>query len=259
MENPISQPRTPFAREGFTTDLSRRILESEEIISGIEGERYANRIDDRSLTFKLVASDVVESAGLKEDSRVLEVCCAAGQLAKELSVYVKPENITASDGGVELINAANSRYGSLGIKFEVQDVHEMNQSSDFDCVICKDSFHHFPDPVASIKELMKPLKKGGVLYIFDLCRAVKDVQVEHRESLIVNDHEAMRFLRSLNASHTPAEFLEYAKEAGVQDLEIKYPFQYSDENIKKHEKELLADKVKEFEMDTLFAVYLLRK
>ncbi len=254
----MASSRTPFTREGFTTDLSRRILEEEEVISGVEGERYANRIDNRTLTFKMVATDIIERANLKEDSHVLEVCCAAGQLSKELSSYVKPENIVASDGGPELIDAAKTKYGQSGITFEVKNVHEM-APAEFDCVICKDSFHHFPDPVVAIKELMSQLKEGGVLYIFDLCRNAKDEQIQRRQAIIVNDHEAMRFLRSLNASLTPEEFIASAKVAGVEQVEAVYPFHYSDTNLKSHEQEVAIDPTKEFEMDTLFAVYVLRK
>lgn len=254
-----SEYKKAFTRGGFTTDLNRRILEAEEVISGDEGKKYANRKDDRSLSFKMVARDIVERAGLKQDSQVLEVCCAAGQLANELAKYINPENITATDGGVELIAAAVERYGSSGVTFKVQNVHEMGSFDEFDCVICKDSFHHFPDPVQAIRELMKPLKKGGVLYIFDLCRSAKEEQVKKRESTIVSDHEAMRFLRSLNASLTPPEFLEAANLAGIENVEVMYPLHYSEKNLQIHKEDIAKDLIKEFELDTLFAVYLLKK
>lgn len=251
--------RKVFSRGEFQTDLSHRILELEEVISGQEGEKYANRVDDRSLTFKMVAVDVVERANLNKDSRLLEVCCAAGQLSHELSKYIKPENIVATDGGVELIMAAKSRYASSGILFEVRNVHSMENREQFDCVVCKDSFHHFSDPVVAIKELMSQLKEGGILYVFDLCRSAKDEQIKKRESVMVSDHEAMRFLRSLNASLTPEEFTESAYKAGVQHIEVVYPFLYSQENIDQHQVEINADKIKEFELETLCVVYLLRK
>ncbi len=254
-----NQKRIVFTRGGFATDLSRRIPEEDEVISGIEGEKYANRKDDRSLTFKMVAFDIVERSQLTKDSKVLEVCCAAGQLAHELAKYVNPENILATDGGTELINAAQVRYGSEGIKFEVQDVHDMKATTGFDCVVCKDSFHHFHDPVKTIKELVGQLRKGGTLYIFDLCRAANDTQVKTRETAIESDHEAMRFLRSLNASFTPEEFSEITKSAGVEKLEIVYPLKYSDKNEQFHQQEIKNDAVKEFKLETLSAVYLLKK
>ena len=259
METTPQIPKKAFTREGFTTDLSRRILESEEVISGVEGELYANRIDNRSLTFKMVAADIAERAHLDNDSKVLEVCCAAGQLASELSAYVYSENITATDGGVELITAANKRYSSTGIHFKVENVHDIDNEAKYDCVICKDSFHHFPDPAQAIKELMSPLKEGGVLYIFDLCRSAEPDQIESRESIIVNDHEAMRFLRSINASLTPEEFSEAARLAGVESTEVIYPMQYSEKNLEKHKGDIDIDTTKEIELNTLFAVYILRK
>jgi hypothetical protein len=44
---------------GVSTDFSKRILEKDEIISGEEGILYAHRKDNRTLTFELVATDII--------------------------------------------------------------------------------------------------------------------------------------------------------------------------------------------------------
>jgi ubiquinone/menaquinone biosynthesis C-methylase UbiE len=255
----MEKKRQVFSRGDFSTDLNKRILEPEEVITGAEGEMYANRKDDRTLTSKMLAYDIFERIGKNNNARLLEVCCGAGQLANELSRYVKPQNITATDGGKELIDAAKKRYADKGIVFEVENVHEMNRNESFDCVICKDSFHHFTDSVVAIKELMKPLKKGGLLYIFDLTRAASDDEIEKRQAIIQKDHEAMRFLRSVNASLTPNEFVTAAKAAEEVAVEILYPFVYSEENKKLHQAEIEKDITGEANMSSLFSVYLVRK
>ena len=44
----------------FTANLRLRIPEAEEIITGLEGELYANRRDNRTLHYSMVAYDILE-------------------------------------------------------------------------------------------------------------------------------------------------------------------------------------------------------
>ena len=39
----------------------------------------------------------------------------------------------------------------------------------FDYVTCASSFHHHPDPLKSVKEMVHVLKPGGKLLILDMC------------------------------------------------------------------------------------------
>lgn len=250
--------RKTFTRESFSTDLTRRILEPEEVISGDEGRAYAKRQDDRSLTNKMLAFDIFERLKLSSTSTVLEVCCGNGSLAYELSNYIRPDNIRATDGSFEFIDNAKEKFSHCSIDFSVENIHEMNSPNKYDAVICKDSFHHFTDPEISLKELMIPVMSGGYLYIFDLTRAANDIDIENRLSSIRSDHEAMRFLRSLNASLTPEEFRISADLAGISNLEILHPFVYSDKNIATNKSGIMSDKTGEWN-SSLFAVYIIKK
>lgn len=251
--------RQQITRETFTTNLVERVLEPEEVISGDEGKMYAIRVDDRTLITKMLAFDIVESLGLTRDSRLLEVGCGSGQLAFELSKYIQPQNIVATDGSPELIESAKERYGKDGIVFEVENVHEIKDKANFDAVVCKDSLHHFPNPVVAIKELMAPLKIGGALYIFDLTRSALDSEIDQRQKDIINDHEAMRFLRSVNASLTIEEFEQAAKQAGESNLIILHPVIFSNKNREIHSAEIEANKNSEINLPTLSALYIIRK
>ena len=145
-----------FSVEGFTTNLKKRIPEEEEVISGKEGKLYANRKDDRSLNFSMVAYDIIERTNLDKNKRVLEVACGAGQLAYYLYHLTKNKNIIATDGSKELIAASRKRYKKYPIKFFVENIHNHPWKEKNDLVIIKDSFHHFKNPIKVIKEIWYP-------------------------------------------------------------------------------------------------------
>src|SRR3989344_7482367 len=113
-----------FSAEGFTTNLKLRIPEKEEVIKGKEGKLYANRKDNRSLNFSMVAYDIVERLEVNKSQKVLEVACGAGQIAHYLYAFTKSKKITATDGSKELINAAKIRYKKEPIKFHVENIHK---------------------------------------------------------------------------------------------------------------------------------------
>lgn len=246
-----------FKRGDFRTDLSRRIPE-EEVINGLEGTFYANRKDDRTLSYKMVAYDINERFPIKNEHKILEVCCGAGQLARYLHLLTGNCNIIATDGGKELINAAKERcYNSLPIKFEVCNVHNHPYKGENDLVICKDAFHHFHDSVKSMNEMLNLLKSNGVLYIFDLVRECPPEQIEHRLNLIQDNHEGKRFLQSLNASFTIEEMKDIIKKSTASKFDSIYPFRFSNVNLTYHSELIRKNKVKEHLLDRLFAVYLI--
>lgn len=244
---------------GVSTDFSKRILEKDEIISGEEGILYAHRKDNRTLTFELVATDIIEKLNINDKMNILEVCCGAGQLVHFLYLLTGNKNIIATDGSKELIESAKSTYGNEPIKFEVQNIHTHSYKSKFDAVICKDSFHHFKNHTDSLKEMFSLVKKGGVVYIWDLNRECPHKQYSYRASTIASIHERERFLHSLNASLTADEMKEVALNAGASNFDVFYPFTFSKTNLKRHSKQIQEDKVKEFELNRLFAIYVIKK
>ena len=247
---------TSVSAESFTLQLSRRVLEPEEVISDEEAKAYANRRDNRTLSSKLIASDVAEKLSLTSASNVLEIACGAGQLAYELWKAVGC-SITATDGSPELVEAATDRYKETPIRFATENLHSHSGKGKYDALVCKDSFHHFFDSEKAVAEMLSLLKSGGKIYIFDLCRNARIEEVEYRLSSIQASHEQMRFLRSLNASLTVQEFEETCGTSTVAS--VFYPLGFSQENLKAHEAEIEADAVKEFQLSSLFSVYVIEK
>lgn len=248
-----------FSAEGFTTNLKKRIPEEEEVIGGKEGKLYANRKDNRSLNFSMVAFDIKERIKLDKDKKILEVACGAGQLAHYLYYFTKNKNITATDGGKELIIAAQERYKKEPIKFFTKNIHSHPWKGKSDLVIIKDSFHHFRNPSQGMKELLSLVKKGGILYIYDLTRDAPSNQVARRLNTFEIEHEKKRFLASLNASLNLKEMKALIKKMGIKDFEYFYPLHFSNNNLKYHKEWIREDKTKEHTFHTLSRIYLIKK
>jgi len=257
---PINKMRLKnFEAGGFRTNLSTRIPEPTEIISGKEGKLYANRKDDRSLNFSMVAWDLKERLHLNKNQRILEVACGAGQLAHHLYKFTKNNHIFATDGSKELIKAAKERYNDEPIQFSVQNIHNHFGKGKFDVVVCKDSVHHFMNLTRGIKELLNLLKKNGILYIYDLTRDCLIDQVEARFNTFQDEHEKKRFLRSLNASLTLKEMVNITEKLGVLEWNFFYPIHFSETNLRHHQEWIKKDKTQEHKFFRLSRIYVIRK
>jgi len=242
--------------ENFTANLSMRILEDEEIISNTEGNLYANRQDDRTLSYSMIAYDIVERFNPSKQDSILEVCCGAGHLTHFLYHHSGNKNIVATDGSKELIRAAREKYKQDLIKFEVQNIYQHSLQKQNEFVVCMDSFHHFSNPIESLKSLMQLVKKGGSLYIIDLARDCPIDLVKERKNAIKNLHEQKRFLRSLNASFTHLEMEENLLKAGAQNYQVIYPRKFSKANLTYHAKQIANDKTNEYLYEKMFGIYI---
>ena len=246
-----------FTAGEFVTNLDVRIPEDEEIITGLEGIFYANREDNRTLNYSMVAYDILERLKPSKQDSILEVCCGSGQLAHFLYQISANDNIVATDGSPELIQAAQERYEHNSVKFETHDIYEHPYKRRNRIVVCKDSFHHFKDPVKAIKSLLGLVSSDGVLYIYDLARECPANQIEKRLATMQNPHEQERFLKSINATFTDEEMTTIFKEAEANKFNAIYPLRFSERNLSHHAKEIENDETKEHLLDKLSRIYLI--
>lgn len=254
----LSMNSREFTAGEFVTNLGVRIPEDEEIITGLEGTLYSNRRDNRALNYSMVAFDILEKLKPSKQDVILEVCCGSGQLAHFLYQISANDNITATDGSPELIKAAQERYKNAPIRFENYNVHEHPYQRKNKLVICKDSFHHFKDPVKAIKSLLELASSDGILYLYDLARECPAIQIEKRLATMQNPHEQERFLRSINATFTCEEMITILREAGINDFDVIYPLKFSERNLSYHAKEIEHDETKEHLFDKLSRVHIIK-
>jgi ubiquinone/menaquinone biosynthesis C-methylase UbiE len=242
----------------FTFNPKIRAPEKEEAITGVEGEKYAKRKDDRTLTYRLVAQDILEKTNPTHSENILEVACGAGQLAQNLFELSRNPNITATDASEELIKAAKEKYKKYPINFAVEDIHFHPGRGENDVVVIKDSFHHFKEPDNGMNDLLMLVKKGGWIYLFDLTRDAPIEEIKKRLDSIKDKHEKLRFLRSINASLTKKEMEQILSNCNVE-YRIQSIGDFSKYNLKINSEFVKKDKTGELSCPNLFAIYLIQK
>jgi ubiquinone/menaquinone biosynthesis C-methylase UbiE len=145
-----------------------------------------NEVDDTALPDQFIhfldtASDfegvkegkqkTLELLDLKPGQRILEVGCGTGEDTRMFAEKVYPGGeVVALDKSKEMITAAQRRTKekSLSIEFRVCDI----TSLDFDAIFF-DRGHvergliHMPDPKKAVLEMIRVLRKGGLIVAFE--------------------------------------------------------------------------------------------
>lgn len=121
--------------------------------------------------FVPLVDDVLKHAG-RIPGQILDVACGPGLLIKELARRSDKSFITGVDNSYHAIKLAKkNNASSKNISLKVGDVYKLPLPDNFfDIVICKDSFHHFENSLNALKEMVRVLRKGGLIYIQDLRR-----------------------------------------------------------------------------------------
>lgn len=110
----------------------------------------------------------------KRDATILDVGCGPGLLTKEFAFRSRKFFVKGIDISRVAVNMAKKNCKELpNTSFFVGDVNRIPfPSNSFDIVVCKDTLHHFNDPKQAIREMLRVVKKDGVIYIQDLRRDV---------------------------------------------------------------------------------------
>ncbi len=134
-----------------------------------------NRLEFRGKdeSFVRLREDYLDKMQLQPSSRVLEVGCGTGVVARALAGRRGfTGTIVAIDTGVMLIEAARRLTDGEGlgsrIQFQVGDAHALDfEDESFDAVIAHTVISHVATPLAVLKEAHRILRPGGTLAVFD--------------------------------------------------------------------------------------------
>jgi ubiquinone/menaquinone biosynthesis C-methylase UbiE len=143
-----------------------------------------------------------------------------------LSKYCKKVKFTGVDISKQMIKFGNNHISNDKIKFKVMSAKKIDfKNESFNYVLCKDSFHHFNNPVKVLKEIYRVLKKRGYAYFIDLRRdapeGVKYQIIQAASEL--NVENAMAYLESSKASYTINEMRKLLKQAGIRNYKLFTP------------------------------------
>ena len=117
---------------------------------------------------ELIRSDrkiniILDNAGVREGSRVLDVACGTGVLIPD---YIRRgADVTGIDISPEMIKLAERKYAGTGVRFICGDVETADVGQGFDAIVVYNAFPHFPDPERLITHLSGLLAEGGVLTV----------------------------------------------------------------------------------------------
>ena len=107
---------------------------------------------------------ILDNAGVKSNSKVLDVACGTGVL---VPYYLKRDvkSVLGVDISPKMIGIAKEKFEKGKVSFICADVEETDIDSDFDAIVVYNAFPHFQDGDRLIGYLSKHLKKGGKLTI----------------------------------------------------------------------------------------------
>lgn len=95
---------------------------------------------------------------------ILDVGCASGRMANEVSKIFPRSQITAVDVYKSAIDYGKRTYPH--IKFKRADAHRLPFGNNtFDLVICYEVIEHLTDPARALKEIKRVIKKNGIALV----------------------------------------------------------------------------------------------
>jgi ubiquinone/menaquinone biosynthesis C-methylase UbiE len=146
-------------------------------------ERY-DRLAHRWLRrlYARVAADVA-AAGLPDGSRVLDVGTGPGRVPLAIATASPGLVVDGIDLAEEMIDHARRLTAHLGdrVSFAVADVARLPYpDASFDLVVSTLSQHHWRDVDGGLGELLRVLRPGGQIWIYDLRFALRRATVAAR-------------------------------------------------------------------------------
>lgn len=107
---------------------------------------------------------ILDAAGVKKDSVVLDVACGTGVL---FPYYLerKARHITGVDLSPEMIRIAHSKFSDPHLELICGDIESLPVIKPCDCCVVYNAFPHFENPQRLIQCLAQWIKPGGRIAI----------------------------------------------------------------------------------------------
>lgn len=112
---------------------------------------------------------VIEEIQRKKFKKILDVGCGTGEILN--AIATDKNSYYGIDLSEKMINIAKEKNNSSNITYFVGDSEFLPfDDLEFDIIICVESFHHYPNPNAVLKEFHRVLNRDGTLIICDMYR-----------------------------------------------------------------------------------------
>jgi SAM-dependent methyltransferase len=206
--------------------MFKRVIESNqsEFFSSIDDARtYAENAKKSMMRYKAFIANL-RSLDIK--GRYLEIGAGPGVLTVEIARNYPEVEITALELLPDMVTVGREYIAENKldnrITYVIGDVENeklYHSLGTFDLVYSTYSLHHWSNPDKAIVNLYSTVKKGGMLYIYDLRRVWWLYWIPIKNG----------FFNSIRASYLHNEIKLLLRELGIENTEIKneFPFMHS--------------------------------
>jgi ubiquinone/menaquinone biosynthesis C-methylase UbiE len=139
-----------------------------------------NRYIQRKVLSEVLLDDEFNRVNVAGGS-ILDLACGTGHFIQLMSRSIPFNKIRkvfgdderdielyGIDASKEMVKQAKAKFGD---RFDIRHAYADDttfEDDKFDYIVCTTAFHHFPDPLAAVREMKRVLKVGGKIIISDL-------------------------------------------------------------------------------------------
>lgn len=175
---------------------------------------HVNRVfvDDLLLAARSLGfADLEDLEG--ESPRILDVGTGTALIPIEYCKRNLNGDIWACDLAVEMLRLAEINTRKAGLSGRIMLAHTDAkclefEDGNFDCVMSNSIIHHIPEPTSCLREMLRVLRPGGLLFVRDLARPDSADEIEHIVATYAgdeNERQQQLFRQSLHAALTVSE------------------------------------------------------
>jgi ubiquinone/menaquinone biosynthesis C-methylase UbiE len=134
---------------------------------------WASGYEDRRISqwFQYTQMLAIDAMELSPDSRVLDVGCGTGFAVRRLATMLPEGRACGIDISPGMVEQARTRITpALAGRMEILPASSTGipyADGSFTHLMCTNSFHHYPEPLAVLMEMQRVLEPGGQLLIFE--------------------------------------------------------------------------------------------
>jgi ubiquinone/menaquinone biosynthesis C-methylase UbiE len=203
-----------------------RVLEPEVMESPAEAIDY-DRMDHAAVN-QVFVDDLLAGAPeiLSAEERsldVLDIGTGTAQIPITLCRRTTALRVMAIDLAVAMLHVGRGNVEVAGlmdcIRLDRIDAKQLPyEEGRFAIVMSNSIVHHIPDPRDVLREAVRVLTRGGLIFVRDLLRPADDREVEHLVAAYAagaNDHQRQLFDQSLRAALSLDEVRDLAEAASL--------------------------------------------
>ena len=123
-------------------------------------DMYAADCDAQMVRDDKIIGTILDNAGVRAGSRVLDVACGTGVLIPDYLAR-GVESVTAIDISPEMVKIAQGKFNQPNVRIMCGDVMVADIGGDYDAIVIYNAFPHFAEPEKLVEILSDKLKKGG--------------------------------------------------------------------------------------------------